>query len=109
VSDDKNVFERLRERGEEVFTQFSGELMSNPQFARAVEGALRGKEVVESAVGRTLKGMNVPTRGELKRAIGRIEALEAEVAALKSRARAAAKASGGRAPAKKPAGKGPKR
>jgi hypothetical protein len=97
LSDDKNVFERLRERGEEVFTQFSGELMSNPHFTRAVEGALRGKQVVESAVGRTLKGMNLPTRSELKKLQARLDTLEAEIAALKrgaARAKAGGRASG---------------
>jgi BMFP domain-containing protein YqiC len=97
LSDDKNVFERLRERGEEVFTQFSGELMSNPHFTRAVEGALRGKEVVESAVGRTVKSMNIPTRSELKKLRARVDTLEAEVAALKrgaAKAKAGARASG---------------
>jgi hypothetical protein len=97
LSEDKNVFERLRDRGEEVFTQFSAELMSNPHFTRAVEGALRGKEVVENAVGRTVKSMNIPTRSELKKLRTRVDTLEAEVAALKrgaAKAKAGGKASG---------------
>jgi hypothetical protein len=62
--------------------------MSSPRFMKAMEGALRGREKLEEAVGRALKQMNVPTRSELKRAVSRIEALEREIAALKATARA---------------------
>jgi polyhydroxyalkanoate synthesis regulator phasin len=90
VSDDRSIFDRLKERGEEVFTQVSGELMANQHFMKAMEGALRGKEFVDQAAARALKGMNVPTRSDLKRALARIEALEAEVAALKKKGKAKA-------------------
>ena len=90
MSDERSIFDRLKERGEEVFTQVSGELMANQHFMKAMEGALKGKEFVDQAVGRTLKTMNVPTRHDLKRAVARIEALEAEVAALKKKSTAKA-------------------
>ncbi len=79
-----SLLERLKARGEEVFGQISGELMANPKFMKAVEGALRGKQKLDQAVGHALKTMNVPTRSELKKALSRIEALEGEVAALKA-------------------------
>jgi polyhydroxyalkanoate synthesis regulator phasin len=82
------LLDRLRSRGEEVLTQVSAELMSNPRFLKAMEGAMRGKERLEDAVGQALKQMNVPTRTELKRALSRIETLEREVAALKTKAKA---------------------
>ena len=82
------LLDRLRSRGEEVLTQVSAELMSNPRFLKAMEGAMRGKERLEDAVGQALKQMNVPTRSELKRALSRIETLEREVAALKAKAKA---------------------
>jgi len=84
------LLDRLRSRGEEVLTQVSAELMSNPRFLKAMEGAMRGKERLEDAVGQALKQMNVPTRTELKRALSRIETLEREVAALKAKSRPAA-------------------
>ena len=83
---DKSLLERLKTRGEEVFTQLSAELMSNRHFMRAMEGAMRGKEKLDQAVGQALKTMNVPTRSEFKRAVGRIEALEKELAAVKAKA-----------------------
>ena len=85
---DRGLLDRLRSRGEEVLTQASAELMSNPRFLKAVEGAMRGKERVEEAVGQALKQMNVPTRTELKRALSRIETLEREVSSLKVKAKA---------------------
>jgi hypothetical protein len=93
LREDRNVFDRIKERGEEVLTQVSAELMSNPAFTKAVEGAMRGKEMAGDAVGKALKGMNLPTRTDLKKALARIEALEAEVAALKKRAGGKGKAS----------------
>ena len=84
---DRGLLDRIRSRGEEVLTVVSGELMSNPRFLKAMEGAMRGREKVEEAVGQALKQMNVPTRSELKRALSRIETLEREVAALKAKAK----------------------
>jgi polyhydroxyalkanoate synthesis regulator phasin len=82
----KSVFEKLKERGEEVFAQVSNDLMSNEHFMKAMQGALRGKEKLEQGVARTLKTMNIPTRSEFKRAVSRIEALEKELAAVKAEA-----------------------
>jgi polyhydroxyalkanoate synthesis regulator phasin len=86
---DRGLLDRLRSRGEEVLTQVSAELMSNPRFTGAMERAMRGKEKLEEGVERVLKQMNVPTRTELKRALSRIETLEREVATLKAKVKAA--------------------
>jgi hypothetical protein len=95
---DPGFLNRLRSRGEEVLTQVSAELGSNPRFMRAMAGALRGKEKLEQAVSRVLRQMNVPSRSELKRAAARIDSLEREVTALKAKARA--KPSARRGPAR---------
>jgi hypothetical protein len=103
---DRGLLGRIRTRGEEVLTQVSAELMSNPRFTKAMEGAMRGKEKLEEGVGRALKQMSVPTRSELKRALSRIEALEREVAALKAKAKArppASRKTAARKPKPKPA------
>ena len=81
---DENVFDRWRARGEAVFNQVSEELMKNPNFVKAMQAAMKGKERVDVAVGQALKAMNVPTRSEFRRAVARIEALERELAALKA-------------------------
>jgi hypothetical protein len=99
----RSVFERLKERGEEVLTQISNEVVSSPYFAKAMEGAMKGKQKLDQAVGQALKQMNIPTRSEFKRAVSRIEQLEQELAAVK--ASAAAPAPRARAPRRKAARK----
>jgi hypothetical protein len=93
---DGNVFDKLRAKGEEVFTQISAELMQNPRFVKAMqgaaEGAARGRETLDRGVARALKSMNVPTRADVKKMMSRIEALEAELGALKAKARPRARA-----------------
>jgi hypothetical protein len=91
----KNLLDSLKARGTEVFGQVSAELMQNPRFAKALQGALRGKELLDQAAGRALKNMNIPTRTEFKRALGRIEALERELAEQKAKAAKAARRAGG--------------
>jgi polyhydroxyalkanoate synthesis regulator phasin len=98
MTEEPSLLERLRARGEEVFAQISSELMANPQFMKAVEGAARGKQKLDQAVGHALKTMNVPTRSELKKALARIEALESQVATLKARAKARPRARGKKGP-----------
>lgn len=106
VSDDReNVFSRLRSRSEEVLTQLSGELMSNPQFARAVQQALKGKRFLDDAAASALKRANIPTRTEFRRAVARVESLEAEVADLRERLARAEKAAARPARKKKTASK----
>jgi hypothetical protein len=91
VSEEETMFERLKARGEEVFQQVSGELMANPRFMGALQQAWKGKEKLDQAAARALKAMNVPTRTEFKKAVRRIEVLEAELAAAKARAKPAAR------------------
>lgn len=85
---ERSVFETIRSQGEQVFNKVAGSLMQNPQFMAAVQKASQGKTTVDKLVGRALKQMNIPTRTEFKRAVARIEALEAELAELKARAAA---------------------
>ena len=84
MNDEDNVFERWRARGQAFFNQVSAELMQNPDFVKAMQAAMKGKERVDEAVGRAMKSMDFPTRTEFRRALTRIETLEQEVAALKA-------------------------
>ncbi len=93
---DESVFDRWRARGEAVFNQVSAELMKNPNFVKAMQAAMKGKERVDVAVGQALKAMNVPTRAEFRRALARMDALEQEVAALKAERTASAAAPRGK-------------
>jgi hypothetical protein len=80
----RSVFDRLKERGEEVLNQISNDLMANPHFVKAMQGAVKGKEKLEEGVAQALRGMNIPTRSEFKKALSKIEALERELAVQKA-------------------------
>ena len=41
--DENSILGRIRARGEEFFSQVSGELMKNPQFVSAMQAAVAGK------------------------------------------------------------------
>jgi hypothetical protein len=90
---DKTIFDELRTRGEEFFTRMSGELMSNPNFTRAMQAAWWGKEKLDQAVAQALRGMRIPTRDEFQKVVRRLEALETEVDRLKLAPRGAARPS----------------
>ncbi len=77
------VLGMIKARGEQLVTQVSNELMSNPQFMKVVQSGLRGKERLDEAVAATLKTMNVPTRSEYKKTVARVQALESQLAALR--------------------------
>jgi hypothetical protein len=80
----RSVFDRLKERGEEVWGQISNDLMENPHFIKAMQGAIKGKEKLEEGVTQALRGMNIPTRTEFKKALSKIEMLERELAVQKA-------------------------
>ena len=101
MSEDKGLFDRLKERGDEMLAQVSGELMQNPHFMRAMEGALRGKQKIDEGAARALKSMNIPTRSEFKKALTRIEALEHELLAVKAKLKKSPASTPRRAGAKK--------
>ena len=82
----RSVLERLKEQGEEVLNRISDEVMSSEYFAKAMQGAMKGKEMIDQAVGKALKQMNIPTRSEFRRAVQRIDALERELGEMKEAA-----------------------
>ena len=100
---EKTIFDELRARGNEFFTRMSSELMSNPNFTRAMQAAWWTKEKADQAVAQALRSMRIPTREEFERALWRIEQLETEVDRLSLAQRGAggapARAKRGAAPA----------
>jgi polyhydroxyalkanoate synthesis regulator phasin len=84
-----SLFSQIRSRGEEFFTEVSNNLMSNPAFIEVLKRGVAAKEEVDKRVAEALRTMNVASRKETARLEHRIEALEAELADLKSKAKAA--------------------
>jgi hypothetical protein len=92
---DRTIFDELKARGEEFFGKMSAELMSNPNFTRAMQAAWWGKEKLDQAVTQALHSMRLPTREEFDRALRRLQELEDEVARLEVTQRGASRAAAG--------------
>ena len=75
----RSVFERLKERGEEVLNAaLATRSMSQPALRAGHAGRHEGQgEARPGASAQALKQMNIPTRTEFKRALARIEAARA--------------------------------
>ena len=93
MTEDETVFDRIKARGSVVFQQITTELMSNEHFVKAVQGAARGKETLDKAVGRAMKTLNVPTRGEFLKMQSRLSQLEEEIASLRAQKKPSGKRS----------------
>jgi polyhydroxyalkanoate synthesis regulator phasin len=81
-------FSQIRSRGEEFFTEVSNNLMSNPAFIEVLKKGVAAREEVDKRVAEALKTMNVASRKETAKLERRIEALESELADLKSKLKA---------------------
>ena len=88
MSQRDSVFERLRTGTGGVISQLSSELMRSPAFVKAVQQALKGRELLDQVVARVRKQADIPTRSEFQRVVARIESLEDELARVKKAARA---------------------
>lgn len=78
-----SLLSQLRARGEEYFTEFSNNLLSNPRFIEMLKKGIAAKEAVDKQVAEALKSMNVATRKDLRSLEHRIDALEAALSELK--------------------------
>jgi hypothetical protein len=102
------MFEKLKERGEEMLSQISDEVVNSPYFHRAMEGVMKGRQQLTEAAAQALKQMNIPTRTEFKKAMSRIDTLEQEINTLRAeKAAAEAAAAAARAAAPAPAASRP--
>ena len=86
-----SLFDQMKAKGEEFFTNVSNNLMSNPTFVEMVKKGFAAKEAVEREVGETMKKMNVATRKDIRKLEERIAALESELAEAREKAATAAK------------------
>jgi len=83
-----SLFEQLKARGEGFFTEISNNLMANPAFIEVLKKGIAAKEEVDKRVAEGLKVMNVATRKDVSRLEKRLAELEAELGAVKAKARA---------------------
>lgn len=78
-----NLYKRFYDIWSGSFTQMLNEMMTTPQFAammgRNLEGSLDLKHQMDQWFETTLKGMRLPTSGDMKSLIQRVTSLEAQI------------------------------
>jgi polyhydroxyalkanoate synthesis regulator phasin len=82
-----SLFDQLKARGEGFFTEISNNLMANPAFIEVLKKGIAAKEEVDKRVAEGLKAVNVATRKDVSRLEKRLAELEAELQAVKAKAR----------------------
>lgn len=76
---DKSVFDKIKGKGEEVVSQISSELVSNPLFMKAVEGAMDAKKKLDKTATTAMSAMNFPTTKDIHKLNKRLDAIESKM------------------------------
>ena len=77
--EEKGVFDKLKGKGEEVFTQISNEVISNPLFIKAFEKALKAKKRLDRTATTAMGAMNLPTTKDIHHINKRLDAIESKL------------------------------
>lgn len=77
--DEKSVFNKLKGKGEEMFSQVSSELVSNPLFMKAMERALKAKKTLDRTATTAMTAMNFPTTRDIEKINRRLDAIESKL------------------------------
>ena len=84
--DDRNVFQRLREMGEEQLNRVLEELMSSPRFTdilgKTVQQAMATKGSMDRNMQTILSLFNLPSKADYKKLATKIEALQGSLVNL---------------------------
>ena len=84
--DDRNLFQRLREMGEEQLNRVLEELMSSPRFTdvlgKTLQQALATKGTVDRNMQTLLSLLNLPSKADYKKLATKIEALQGSLVNL---------------------------
>ena len=85
-SDDRNLFQRLREMGEDQMNRALEELMSSPRFTdllgKTLQQALATKGTVDRNMQTILSLLNLPSKADYKKLATKIEALQGSLVNL---------------------------
>ena len=84
--DDRNVFQRLREMGEEQLNRVLEEMMSSPRFAdilgKTIQQAMATKGSMDRNMQTILSLFNLPSKADYKKLSTKIEALQGSLVNL---------------------------
>jgi hypothetical protein len=86
MKEEKTLFEKIYEAGEEQLTRFAKEIISHPAFSVAMEKALRNVAATKGKVDRnvdTLLGLfNLPSKSDYNKLLAKVEAVQGSLVNL---------------------------
>jgi len=84
--DDRNLFQRIRELGEEQFNRVLEDLMSSPRFTdilgKTLQQAFATKGTVDRNMQTILSLLNLPSKADYKKLSTKVEALQGSLVNL---------------------------
>jgi len=86
MEEEKTLFEKIYEAGEEQLTRFAKEVISHPTFSAALEKALRNAAATKGKVDRnvnTVLGLfNIPSKSDYNKLLAKVEAVQGSLVNL---------------------------
>jgi len=86
MKEEKTLFEKIYEAGEEQLTRFAKEVISHPVFSAALEKAFRNAAATKGKVDRnvnTLLGLfNLPSKSDYNKLLAKVEAVQGSLVNL---------------------------
>jgi hypothetical protein len=86
MKEEKTLFEKIYEAGEEQLTRFAKEVISHPTFSAALEKALRNAAATKGKMDRnvgTLLGLfNIPSKADYNKLLAKVEAVQGSLVNL---------------------------
>ena len=86
MKEEKTLFEKIYEAGEEQLTRFAKEVISHPTFSAALEKALRNAAATKGKMDRnvgTLLGLfNIPSKSDYNKLLAKVEAVQGSLVNL---------------------------
>lgn len=80
MSEEKTLFERLYEAGEENLTRLAKEILAHPTFAAAMEKAFRNAAATKGKIDRNMSALlgifNIPSKGDYTALLAKVEAIQ---------------------------------
>jgi polyhydroxyalkanoate synthesis regulator phasin len=84
--DDRNLFQRIRELGEEQLNRVFDDVMSSPRFAdilgKTLQQAMSTKGTVDRNMQTILSLLNLPSKADYKKLATKVEALQGSLVNL---------------------------
>src|SRR5215510_3876137 len=86
MKEEKTLFEKLYESGEEHLTRFAKEVLSHPSFASAMEKAFRSAAATKGKVDQNVDALlglfNIPSKSDYNKLLAKVETVQGSLVNL---------------------------